>query len=70
MLWKINLLFRLEMVTGRAARGPGRAWTSRPAGLTGLNGVKDFLCIVRGQLSTGGSKLICIEQLIVNRETE
>ena len=36
------LRFELEMVTGRAARGPGRAWTSRPAGLTGLNGPKDF----------------------------
>ena len=41
---------KLEMVTGRA-------WTSRPAGLTGLNGPKDFsfkcfLWIVRGQLST------------------
>ena len=29
---------------------------------------KDFLCIVRGQLSTGGSKLICIEQMSVNHD--
>ena len=35
--------YKLEMATGRAARGPGRAWKSRPAGLTGRNGAKIFL---------------------------
>ena len=40
MLWSNKLvlqqLYELEMVTGRAAPGQVRAWTSRPAGLTGL----------------------------------
>ena len=32
------VLYRLEMVRPGPARGPGRAWKSRPAGLTGLTG--------------------------------
>ena len=47
------------MVTGRAARRPGRAGPELPGprAFTGLNGPKEFsfkcfLCIVRGQVST------------------
>ena len=67
----------LEMVTGRAARGPGRAGPglSGPRAVTGRNGPKDFsfncfLCIVRGQVSTRTvvqNCYFCIEQMIVNR---
>ena len=70
-MYTVHVHCTVEMVTGRAARGPGRAGPELPGprAFTGLNGPKDFLCIVRGQLSTGGSKLICIEQMIVNRKT-
>ena len=64
------------MVTGRAARGPGRAGPELPGPLaeTGRNGPKDFsftCCIVHcagaGNYSFSGSKLFCIEQMIVTR---
>ena len=66
----------LEMVTGRAARGPGRAGPELPGprAETGRNGPKDFSfkcyivhCARAGNYSYSGSKLFCIEQMIVNR---
>ena len=45
VLNETNNINTLEMATGRAASGPGRAWKSRPAGLTGPNGPKNVFIL-------------------------
>ena len=76
MYTEIRVWIRDGNGPGRPRAGPGRAGPELPGprAETGRNGPKDFSfkcciehCARAGNYSYSGSKLFCIEQMIVNR---